>query len=251
MANTETCASPQLLAHPTPTLPYCESLLPHISLPPTSLTNTTLVDRNPPPLLPIVIETQPTHPMITLSKNLITKPKTFNDSTVRFPVLRALLTDGDVSIVEPTCFTTVVKDSNWRAAMNSKFDALLKNQTWVLVLPHTTCNVIRCKWVFRIKRNADGSVERYKAHLVAKGFHQLPRVDFGETFSLVIKPTTVWKILSIAISKGWVLRQFDVQNAFLHGHLFEDVYMFQPLGFAQPQFPNHVCKLKKVLYGLK
>ena len=103
--------------------------------------------------------------------------------------------------------------------MNLEFDALLKNQTWVLVPPHTAHNVIRCKWVFQIKRNADGSVECYKAHLVAKGFHQLPGVDFGETFSPVIKPTTIRTILSIVVSKG-------VENAFLHGHLFEDVYMF-------------------------
>ena len=53
------------------------------------------------------------------------------------------------------------------------------------------------------------------------------------------------------MSKGWVLRQFDVQNAFLHGHLYEDVYMSQPTGFSHPQFPNHVFKLKKALYGLK
>ena len=76
-------------------------------------------------------------------------------------------------------------------------------------------------------------------------------MDFGETFSTVIKPTTVRTVLSLVVSRGWAIRQFDVQNAFLHVHLFEDVYMSQPLGFAQPQFPNHVCKLKKALYGLK
>ncbi|XP_050290068.1 uncharacterized mitochondrial protein AtMg00820-like [Quercus robur] len=107
--------------------------------------------------------------MITRSKNLITKPKTFTDSIVRYPVPCALLADGNASIVEPTCFTTAVKDSNWRAAMNLKFDALLKSQTWVLL--HTARNVIGCKWVFWVKRNADGSIERYKARLVAKGFH--------------------------------------------------------------------------------
>ena len=77
--------------------------------------------------------------------------------------------------------------------------------------------------MFRIKRLADGSFERYKARLVAKGFHQVPGVDYGETFSPVIKPTTVRIVLSLVVSKGWVLRQFDVQNAFLHGHLYEDV----------------------------
>ena len=170
---------------------------------------------------------------------------------MQYLVLSALLADRNASIVEPTCFTTIVKDSNWSAAMNAEFDALLQNQTWVLVPPHTARNVIGYKWVFQVKRNADGSIERYKARLVAKGFHQLPGIDFEETYSPVIKPTTVKTVLSIAVSRGWVLRQFDVQNAFLHGHLFEDVYMSQPPGFVHPQCPNHVCKLKKALYGLK
>ena len=86
-------------------------------------------------------------------------------------------------------------------------------------------NLIGCKWVFRIKRHANGSIECYKAHIVAKGFHQIPSVDFGETFSPVIKPTTVCTVLSIAVSRGWVIHQFDVQNVFLNGHLFENVYM--------------------------
>ena len=144
-----------------------------------------------------------------------------------------------------------MKDPQWCAAMNLEFDALLENQTWVLVPPHCAQNIVGCKWVFRIKRNVDISVERYKARLVAKGFHQLPSVDFDETFSLVIKHTMIRTVLSLAVSRGWVIHQFDLQNAFLHGHLFEDVYMCQPSGFAHPQFPNHVCKLKKALYGLK
>ena len=170
---------------------------------------------------------------------------------MRYPIPHALLADGNEPIVEPTCFTTAVKDSNWRTAMNAEFDALLKNQTWALVPPPIARNVIGCKWIFRVKRNADGSVERYKARLVAKGFHEFPGIDFQETCSLVIKPTTIRTILSIAVSRGWVLRQFDVQNAFLHGHLSEDVYMSQPPGFVHPQFPKHICKLKKALYGFK
>jgi hypothetical protein len=135
--------------------------------------------------------------------------------------------------------------------MNLEFDALMKNGTWVLTSPSLSQNLIGCKWVYRIKRHANGSIERYKARLVAKGFHQQPGIDYGETFSPVIKPTTVHTVLSIALSTGWSIRQIDIQNAFLHGNLSEEVFMHQPPRYSHPSFPNHVCKLKKALYGLK
>ena len=86
--------------------------------------------------------------------------------------------------------------------MNKEFDALLKSKTWALVPPMVATNVIGCKWVFRIKRKVNGSIERHKARLVAKGFHQRSGVDFIETFSPVVKPTTVRIVLSISISLG-------------------------------------------------
>jgi hypothetical protein len=135
--------------------------------------------------------------------------------------------------------------------MNLEFDALLKNRTWNLVPSLPSQNLIGCKWVFRVKCHADGSIERFKARLVAKGFHQQPGIDYGETYSPVIKPTTVCAILSIAISVGWSIRQIDIQNAFLHGHLSEDVFMAQPPGFQHPSYPIYVCKLNKAIYGLK
>ena len=134
--------------------------------------------------------------------------------------------------------------------MNSEFDALLQNNTWCLVPVSTAKNLVGCKWVFRIKRKADDSVDRYKARLVAKGFHQQAGINYSETYSPVTKPTTIRLVLSIAISSGWSFRQIDNQNAFLHGNLSEEVYMSQPPGYTHPQFPNHVCHLKKALYGL-
>ena len=84
--------------------------------------------------------------------------------------------------------------------MNEEFDALLQNGTWDLVPPSPTMNIIRCKWVFRIKRRAYGSIERHKARLVAKDFHQQPSLDYGETFSPVVKSVTIRTVLSLAVA---------------------------------------------------
>uniref|UniRef100_A0A2N9GIZ9 Reverse transcriptase Ty1/copia-type domain-containing protein n=1 Tax=Fagus sylvatica TaxID=28930 RepID=A0A2N9GIZ9_FAGSY len=193
------------------------------------------------------------HPMMTRSKNQISKPKIPTDGTIRYPLPTALLavTAGPLTVSEPTCFTVAVKSREWRHAMNLEFDALLRNQTWTLVPSHSSQNLIGCKWVFRVKRKADGTVERHKARLVAKGFHQQFGVDYDETYSPVIKPTTVRTVLSLAISSGWCLRQIDIQNAFLHGTLKEEVFMSQPPGYKHPLYPNYVCKLQRAIYGLK
>jgi hypothetical protein len=111
-------------------------------------------------------------------------------------------------------------------------------------------NVLSNKWVYKIKKS-NGSIEHYKAHLVANGFHQQEGLDYIEMFSLVVKHTTIHAVLALALHQSWPLRQLDVQNAFLHGHLIEEVYMRQPRGFEDPMFPNHVCKLHRSLYGLK
>jgi hypothetical protein len=193
------------------------------------------------------------HHMVTRSKNQISKPKIPTDGTIRYPLPTALVAvnAGPLSVSEPTCFTMAVKSREWRNAMNLEFDALLRNQTWTLVPPHPSQNLIGCKWVFRVKRKADDTVERHKARLVAKGFHQQFGVDYDETYSPVIKPTTVRTVLSLAISSSWCLRQIDIQNAFLHGNLSEEVFMSQPPGYKHSLYPNHVCKLQRALYGLK
>ena len=112
-------------------------------------------------------------------------------------------------------------------------------------------NIIRSMWIFTHKEKSDGSFERHKAHLVGDGKTQQVGIDCGETFSPVVKPTTIRIVLSISLSKNWPIHQLDVKNAFLHGELKETVYMHQPMGFRDSVHPDYVCLLRKSLYGLK
>jgi hypothetical protein len=87
-----------------------------------------------------------------------------------------------------------------------EFNALLHHQTWSLVPKSYARNIVGCKWVFKLNCKADGSIERHKARLVAKGFHQQKGVEFGETFSPIVKPTTIKTVLSVANSAGWSIQ---------------------------------------------
>lgn len=135
--------------------------------------------------------------------------------------------------------------------MSKEFNALVRHGTWSLVPLDPFQNLVGNKWIFRVKRNPDGSVARYKACLMAKGFHQRVGLDYGEIFSLVAKPTIVHIVISLALQHNWPQFQLDVNNAFLHSDLEENVFMRQPVGFFNSSNPLHVCKLHKSLYDLK
>lgn len=139
----------------------------------------------------------------------------------------------------------------WPETITLEFEALLRNKMWHLVPPHPSQKLVGCKWIFKTKFTPMGTLEWHKAKLVSKGFHQRQGIDYNDTFSLVIKPKSIRLVLSIAISKNWLLRQLDVNNAFLQGTLNEKVFMLQFLGFIDKDGPNHVCLLDKASYGLK
>jgi len=143
------------------------------------------------------------------------------------------------------------QDPKWNAAMKEEMHALQKNKTWELVPLPKGKKAVGCKWVFTVKQNPKGKVDRYKARLVAKGYSQTYGIDYDETFAPVAKMGTVRTLISCAVNFGWPLHQMDVKNAFLHGDLQEEVYMEIPPGFANSQTVGKVCRLKKSLYGLK
>jgi histone deacetylase 1/2 len=180
---------------------------------------------------------------MTRSKTGKTKPKIYTDSTVRYGL--------SCSANEPENLQLALANKNWMAAMDDEYKALVDNKTWHLVPNKKGSNLIDCKWVYRINRKADGTIDRYKARLVAKGFKQRYDIDYEDTFSPVVKAATIRLVLAISVSKGWSLRQLDVKNAFLLGVLEEEVYMKQPPGYENPKTPHYVCNLDKSLYGLK
>ncbi|GKD59409.1 ribonuclease H-like domain-containing protein [Tanacetum coccineum] len=151
----------------------------------------------------------------------------------------------------PRSHLHALRDPNWHKAMVDEYNALISNGTWALVPRPTNVNIVRSMWLFKHKFNADGSLSRYKARLVANGRSQQQGIDCDETFSPVVKPATIRTVLSLAVTRDWPIHQLDVKNAFLHGQLSETVYMHQPPGFVDSAHPDYVCHLQRSLYGLK
>ncbi|KAL5810552.1 hypothetical protein ACOSQ4_027120 [Xanthoceras sorbifolium] len=141
--------------------------------------------------------------------------------------------------------------AEWKKAVEEELKALEKHQTWEL------CDLLRgkkpvgCKWVFTVKTKADGSIERFKVRLVAKGFTQSYGIDYQETFAPVAKLNSIRVLLSLAANLDWPLYQLDVKNAFLNGNLEEEVYMEVPPGIENATNRGKVYMLKRSLYGLK
>ncbi|KAL2898459.1 Retrovirus-related Pol polyprotein from transposon TNT 1-94 [Bienertia sinuspersici] len=151
---------------------------------------------------------------------------------------------------EPANYSQAKSDPDWVHAMQLELQALEQNNTWELTELPPGHKAIGCQWVYKTKYKPDGSVERLKARLVARGDKQIKRKDFKHTFSPVAKFTTVRTIIALAASKNWHLHQVDINNAFLHGYIQEELYMQPPPGYSTAA-PGQVCKLKRSLYGLK
>ncbi|KAK1653233.1 hypothetical protein QYE76_071038 [Lolium multiflorum] len=157
-----------------------------------------------------------------------------------------------ISLVEPKKVFEALEDSDWLEAMHEELNNFKRNKVWTLVKKPKECrNVIGTKWIFKSKKDEFGNVVRNKARLVAQGFSQVEGIDFGETYAPVARLESIRILLAYASHHNFKLQQMDVKSAFLNGPLHEEVYVKQPPGFEDLNFPNHVYKLDKALYGLK
>ncbi|CAI5998961.1 unnamed protein product [Closterium sp. NIES-65] len=153
---------------------------------------------------------------------------------------------------EPATLKEALESSDaeeWKKAMESELKSIEENDTFELVELPEGRTAITSKWLFKIKSDANGKIERHKSRLVAKGYQQKEKVDFKELFAPVVKPTTLRTLFAGAANKGWVVKQMDIVTAFLNGILEEEIFMAQPEGFDDGS--GRVWKLKKALYGLK
>jgi hypothetical protein len=141
--------------------------------------------------------------------------------------------------------------ANWKVAADEEMASLQKAGVYTVV-PRSTikARLVSCKWVFKVKHKADGTIERFKARLVARGFTQVAGIDYDETFAPVAKFQSIRLLLALTAMHDLELHQMDVKTAFLYGDLDEDVYMEQPEGFEEGA-KDTIWKLNKSLYGLK
>lgn len=225
---------PQETQHLSP--PSLQTRVPQASIPENQPPSNNITTQNSENQTTAVTFEQPQnqHPMRTRAKNKIVKPVT------KF----SLNASKKCATSEPRTVTQALKDEKWRKTMSTEYDAHIQYEIWELIPPHSSQHLVSCRWIYTTKYFANGEEERPKARLVARGNTQQYGVDYGETFSPVIKSTTIRLVLNIAVTKGWQLKQLDVNNIFLQGELQEEVYMTQPPGFVDRDRPNHVCRLK-------
>ncbi|KAL2232051.1 UNVERIFIED_CONTAM: Retrovirus-related Pol polyprotein from transposon RE1, partial [Sesamum indicum] len=200
-------------------------------------------------------------PGIRRSMRSHNKPAWLNDFICHLPSLdqSPIITSYDpaymgfvssLSILqEPRTYRAAASIPHWTKAMRQEIAALEQNYTWEVVPLPPDKSPIGCKWVYKTKLREDGTVERHKARLVAKGYTQIEGVDCIERFSPVAKSVTVRLFLALVTAFQWPLHQVDINSAFLHGYLDEEIFMTAPEGYFVPL--GHACLLKHSLYGLK
>ena len=135
--------------------------------------------------------------------------------------------------------------------MVEEYESIVRNNAWEFVPRPVGKLVVGSRWIYKVKKIANGSVENYKAIFVAGGFSQVEGIDYEETFSPVARYSSIRSILALSVHMGRNIHQMDVKTTFLKGFIEEEVYIEQPEGFETFENESHVCRLKRALYGLK
>jgi hypothetical protein len=158
---------------------------------------------------------------------------------------------SNINDVEPSSFEEVDTLQVWKDSMLEEYKSILKNNGWDIVLRTKDKSMVSSKWIYKIKHATDGSVEKFKARFVARGFTQKEGTDYEETFSHVARYIAIRTIIALASFLGWKLHQMDVKPKFLNGKIEQEVFVEQLDGLVLHNKGTHVCKLRKALYGLK
>jgi hypothetical protein len=167
----------------------------------------------------------------------------------------AILKDGDVevNVPIPSSYRSAVNDPiygpRWRTAIQEELEALGVNGTWREEILPKGVNLVSTKWVFTVKVKSDGTLDRFKARLVARGFSQIYGIDYFETFAPTVRMDTLRIFLAVAALKDWELIHMDVKNAFTESHLKEQIYLAPPQGVKVKD--GYALRVLRSLYGLK
>ena len=125
--------------------------------------------------------------------------------------------------------------------MIEEYQSIMKNKVWEIVPRLKNKDGVSYKWLFKIKHVVDGSIEKYKARFVTRGFSQKEGTNYEETFAPVARYTSIRTIIALAVKIKWKMHQMDVKTAFLNAVIEEEVYIEQPLGFEVEDRKSHVC----------
>ena len=188
-------------------------------------------------------------PQLRRSTRVSKRPAYLED----YVVLAEVECEGLLMVIndEPWDFSEAKALKVWVDACKDEIQLIEKNNTWTLVDLPKGAKPICLKWIFKVKRNADGSINKFKARLMAKGYVQRHGIDYDEVFAPVARMETIRLVIALAALNGWQIHHLDVKTAFLHGDLKEDVFVSQPEGFEIAGQEGKVYKLWKALYGLR
>ncbi|KAG7533498.1 Zinc finger CCHC-type [Arabidopsis thaliana x Arabidopsis arenosa] len=196
-----------------------------------------------------IVPNNPSPPVLRRTERQINKPRYLEDYVLMAEE------EGEFLLLclndEPRSYYEAKEIKEWVHACEDEINSIEKLKTWNLVDLPIGAKPIGLKWVFKLKRNSDGSINKHKARLVAKGYVQQYGVDFEEVFAPVARLETIRLLIDLAASHGWEIHHLDVKTAFLHGELKETVFVSQPEGFEKKGYEEKVYKLNKALYGLR